>query len=824
MSDINKQTKTKEDTPELVAKDGTEFGATEPVEVKSTEAPDNSEALDTTAALSTSGEKAKTALVPTNLNDSLYDEDPSNMVRQAKKTLPSAALVSIAELFDVGVIGMFGAIVVSFSVAAIGIFIPGLHGDFHSIVACALASGVFGFTVYMLSALVPIFFPSAMLALQVGSGSYVGPIVVNAVCSYLGADPATAPLATTLISTWLTVVLSILPIFACPLYFAVTLSSKWQTSLGWSLVGLMVCDENGLRPSFAKAWKRTILRLWWPIMFPAKLAYSGLIDDWVEEHSKTVLLLKPQHLKAEMLKAKDQVLKSDNKITIKAYNSVIGAGTKQLLGQRMQGAALSPQAVKRMLKPNLSAMILRAEGYFVMMLGMLFLARTNAAYWTYLYFNGFKANDISGSFASFVDEHPWIPAMFPITLAVLYVFALIVSRRSTPQIFELSSKGFLVTKTSRPLLGFLNKGQIGQKTNRWEDVTAIHLEPGNGKDPEEKWLVFAMRNREPVRVRLDIIRSISSKEEILRAIERWAPDAEKDTDLITTLQPPSDYSYTDIWLEALTGPPKRDKLKPLISGALLKDNQYRVTNVIAVGGQGSVYLAKDCVSGEDAVLKEFVLPVYVDLSVRRKAIERFEKEARLLSQLQHANIVKLLDYFVEDYRAYMVLEHLNGTNLHNVVKERGKLSNEEVISLALQMCDMLKYLHEQSPPVVHRDFTPENLILGTDGILKLIDFNVAQTLDQSATTTGTVVGKPSYLAPEQFRGEPTAASDVYSFGATLAYLLTGEDPTPISQSHPAQSTPSVSAELDLIVSQCTSYDSELRFKTIQDIENALRSC
>ncbi len=90
-----------------------------------------------------------------------------------------------------------------------------------------------------------------------------------------------------------------------------------------------------------------------------------------------------------------------------------------------------------------------------------------------------------------------------------------------------------------------------------------------------------------------------------------------------------------------------------------------------------------------------------------------------------------------------------------------------MISLALQMCEILKYLHDQEPPVVHRDFTPENLILGTDGTLRLIDFNVAQTLDQAASTTGTVVGKPSYLAPEQFRGEPMPSSDVYSMGATL---------------------------------------------------------
>lgn len=750
----------------------------------------------------------------------LYEEDPSNMVRQARKVRPSPALVSLAEIFDVGVIGAFGAVVTALSVGLIAALIPGTDKSFGAIAGCAVASGLAGFTIFMISALIPIFYPLAALALQIASGTFVGAVVFDAICSWLGADPTAIPLLACAGSFWLTLVFSVLPILACPLYFAISLSSKWQTSLGWSIVGLMVCDENGLRPSFRKAWNRTLLRLWWPIVFPGKLSYSGLIDDWVEEHSKTVLVLKPQNLKAELIKAKDQVQKSSDKVTVIARNAVIGVGARQLLGQRLQGAALSAQAVKKMLKPDWPAIILRAESYFMIMLGLLFLGRCNASFWTQVYYHGFPianrsaGSAISTSLLTFFDKNPQVAQFIPMAIALFYLALLVLARRSTPQILEMTSKGFSVKSSS------MRRGKI----QKWEDVSSIHLEQGTGKDPEEKWMVFVLDNAAPVKVRLDIIRSISSKEEILRALERWAPNAAKDSELLGSLQPPSDYSYTDIWLEALTGPPKRDKLKPLVSGAVLKDNQYRVTEVIAVGGQGSVYLANDCVSNEDVVLKEFVLPVYVDLTVRRKAIERFEKESRLLKQLEHPRIVKLLDYFVEDYRAYMVLEHLSGKNLHHIVKDSGKLSEKDAVSLALQMCEILKYLHGQEPPVVHRDFTPENLILGTDGTLRLIDFNVAQTLDQSATTTGTVVGKPSYLAPEQFRGEPVPLSDIYSMGATLAYILTGEDPTPIAQSHPAQLNPSIGAGLDQVVATCTNYDSGLRYQSIEDIENALRSC
>ncbi len=742
----------------------------------------------------------------------LYNDDPSNMVRQARKMRPSAALISVAEIVDVGVIGMFGAFVVALSVAVIACLMPGADKDLLSIAGLSIASGLVGFSIFMCSALIPIFFPSGLLVLQIASGTLAGQIALDAICAWLGVDIKGTPLAY-LSSTWLTLMLSVLPILACPLYFALTLSSRFQTSIGWSIVGLMVCDENGLRPSFSKAWKRTIMRLWWPIAFPGKLSYSGLIDDWVEENSNTVLILKPQNLKAELIKAKDQMHKSTDSVTVIAHNAVIGGGAKQLLGQRMQGAGLSAQAVKRMLKPDWQAVILRAESYFVLMLGALFIARSTSAYWTQVYFSGFHVV-ASQPLTGLVDQHPYLTQNTPIFLALFYLAMLILARRAVPQVLQMTSKGFVVkTGSLRGMRGL----------HKWEDVVLIHLEHEGGKDKDEKWIVFSMQNQKPVKVRLDIIRSISAKEEILRALERWAPLASKDPELINNLQPPSDYSYTDIWLEALTAPPKRDKLKPLVTGAVLKDNQYRVTNMIAVGGQGSVYLANDCVSTEDVVLKEFVLPVYVDLAVRRQAIERFEKEARLLKQLDHSQVVKLLDYFVEDHRAYMVLEHLNGKNLHQIVKQSGKLAENDVRSLALQMCEILKYLHAQAPPVVHRDFTPENLILGNDGTLRLIDFNVAQTLDQASTTTGTVVGKPSYLAPEQFRGQPTPLSDIYSLGATLTYMLTAEDPLPISQSHPAQIVPDISAALDSIVATCTTYDQDLRFQSIEQVEHAFRS-
>ena len=163
-----------------------------------------------------------------------------------------------------------------------------------------------------------------------------------------------------------------------------------------------------------------------------------------------------------------------------------------------------------------------------------------------------------------------------------------------------------------------------------------------------------------------------------------------------------------------------------------------------------------------------------------------------------------------------MLEHIEGKSLKQIVEERGPLPESEVISLTKQMCTMLHYMHGLSPPVVHRDFTPDNLILRSDGKLKLVDFNVAQQTD--STATGTVVGKHSYLPPEQFRGTPVPQSDLYSLGATLHYLLTGQDPEPISVSRPQRINPEVSEAMNMFVAKATAMTLEARHQDVAELE------
>ncbi|HEY9713572.1 MAG TPA: serine/threonine-protein kinase, partial [Chroococcales cyanobacterium] len=357
----------------------------------------------------------------------------------------------------------------------------------------------------------------------------------------------------------------------------------------------------------------------------------------------------------------------------------------------------------------------------------------------------------------------------------------------------------------------------GAYTN-WEQINSVEMvRPAGKTSPSDDRLVFSTAAGPAMKLKMGSIDSVEDKELILKAIQKYGAHAHRDPAVIQGLQPPADYSYTELWLQALSAPPKRERLQPLMTGAFLHDQAYEVLHSLGVGGQGQAYLARDRRTGDSVVLKEFILPVYVDVNVRRTALEQFENEARILRHLDNPQIVKLLDFFVEDHRTYLVLEHIEGASLREIVKLKGKLDETAVRQLAIQMCHILEYLHALSPPVVHRDFTPDNLILKVDGTLKLIDFNVARQVVQ-ATTSGTVVGKHAYLPPEQFRGMPETRSDIYAMGATLHYLLTGADPEPIAISHPQRLCPSVSDSINTIVERATALALEKRYADVQQIE------
>lgn len=360
------------------------------------------------------------------------------------------------------------------------------------------------------------------------------------------------------------------------------------------------------------------------------------------------------------------------------------------------------------------------------------------------------------------------------------------------------------------------------KKLKWMDITDVTLIRPSAKTAPENWSVFFRSDKRfgSIKIRLTGLSDFRDRQKILEALDQWAPEARRDPELLQAFTPAAKGSYTDLWLQSLSSPPRRDRLKPLTSGVKLQNGKYKLQDQLGAGGQGIAYLASvQDASNSNVVLKESILPIYLDIDVRKAALERFASEAEMLRQLNHQQIVKLIDFFVEDHRGYLVLEHINGLSLRKLVDNNGHISESRVIELAKQMCTILGYLHNQTPPIVHRDFTPDNLILSEDNILKLIDFTVADRSNRMKTAT--IVGKPAYMPPEQLRGKPGPQSDVYAMGATIFFLLTGENPEPITSSRPNDHSASVTEKLNKLIAKATALKIEDRFQSTDEFLNEL---
>jgi serine/threonine protein kinase len=440
------------------------------------------------------------------------------------------------------------------------------------------------------------------------------------------------------------------------------------------------------------------------------------------------------------------------------------------------------------------------------------------AYWV-----GVQGLFTAGTFYFSLAGHPFGICIL-IGMATLALIAFLM--------FLIQPNGLSLTRNGICLYYHWKQLVFFKKQYPWERMRAFQLDQfGDAVNPEKWRMQIKMKDGRTVNLKVEAIMGAEARETLLRTISQMAPSAVQDPALIRALMPAQRESYTELWLQSLAAPPKRNRLAPLGDGQRLKEGRYVVDRQLAIGGQGTAYLASEIGKQDGSfgpqfgqsravVLKEFVLPVYTSRAVRKQALEKFENEARILGDLDHPQIVKLIDYFLEDHRAYLVLDHIDGKSLRQLVQEHGPLSRKQIADLSMQMCTVLEYLHSLSPPVVHRDFTPENLILNRDGKLVLIDFNVAQ--QREWTTTGTVVGKHAYIPPEQFRGRPSAQSDLYAMGATLFYLCTGEDPDPITCSHPQRSNEAIAHEIDRIVAKLTAIELEDRYQTVADVRNELQ--
>jgi tRNA A-37 threonylcarbamoyl transferase component Bud32 len=263
---------------------------------------------------------------------------------------------------------------------------------------------------------------------------------------------------------------------------------------------------------------------------------------------------------------------------------------------------------------------------------------------------------------------------------------------------------------------------------------------------------------------------------------------------------------------------------------VLLQQRYMITGQAGRGGMGAVYEAMDTrFNGRRVAVKE-MSQGHLNSQEMANATAQFQQEARLLGSLSHPNLPRIFDAFNERGRSYLVMDFIDGKTLHQVLRAQpGKtLALEQVIQYAMQLCNVLYYLHRQRPAIIFRDVKPSNVMITDKGHLYLIDFGIARFFTEGKEQDTMQLGSPGYAPPEQHGSSQTnPRSDIYSLGATLHYCLTGKDPY-YSQEHfkfvpVRQVNPQVPVEMERLIQRMVSIDESQRPASADEVIQALRS-
>ncbi|MBI3925807.1 MAG: serine/threonine protein kinase [Armatimonadetes bacterium] len=256
---------------------------------------------------------------------------------------------------------------------------------------------------------------------------------------------------------------------------------------------------------------------------------------------------------------------------------------------------------------------------------------------------------------------------------------------------------------------------------------------------------------------------------------------------------------------------------PLKPGTVLQ-GRYQIERRIGAGGMGEVYRARDSERGAPVAVKIMLAELAPE---DEEAIQRrFNEEVEVLGRLAEDGLPRYVDSFLLEGLPCIVMEFIEGDNLETLLEDYRELTRMAVpqhlvVHYAIQACYILESLHQQDPPVLHRDVKPANLIVDRDSQrLHLVDLGLARTIRQNSETTRSVVGTPIYAAIEQYQGHPVPASDQYSLGATMWHLLSGCAPTPAAPRPLLEVAPDVHPELAALVDRACQTELADRYPSI----------
>lgn len=260
---------------------------------------------------------------------------------------------------------------------------------------------------------------------------------------------------------------------------------------------------------------------------------------------------------------------------------------------------------------------------------------------------------------------------------------------------------------------------------------------------------------------------------------------------------------------------------------------YRLIQGVGRGGMAEVYLAEDGRLQRQVAVKVLPTTLATDSAFRA----RFEREARAAARLQHPHILAVYDFGEEDGIPYLVMPFMNGGSLSQVIaKARGPLPIAKVVQWATEIGEALKYAHDQG--IIHRDVKPGNMLLGSEEHLLLADFGIAKVLNETTTltSTGSSIGSPEYMAPEQATGKADYRSDIYALGVVIFQILTGRLPftaqTPVqammlhvkeAPPSPRALNPAISPQVEAVVLRALAKRPEQRYQSATDLTEALKA-
>jgi eukaryotic-like serine/threonine-protein kinase len=276
--------------------------------------------------------------------------------------------------------------------------------------------------------------------------------------------------------------------------------------------------------------------------------------------------------------------------------------------------------------------------------------------------------------------------------------------------------------------------------------------------------------------------------------------------------------------------PKKSAGVQLEPGTLLND-RYSIVRRVGGGGMGSVYQARDKRLADRLCAVKEMIELFADTSQRAKAVEDFMRESNVLAQLEHPSIPTIYDYFKEGEKYYLVMRWIGGGDLAQQMQVRGGMVEEApVTKWAVQICDVLHYLHSQNPPIIYRDLKPANLMLDDKSQrVMLVDFGIARIVRPTEKGV-TAIGTMGYAPPELFAGKVEPRSDIYSLGATMFHMLTGSDPqdNPLlifdfsKNPTPRQINPAISPEMEAMLIKSVAHSPDQRHGSALDFMRELQ--